>query len=402
MATENGVDRLGERVATWRRRRGGMTQKVLADLSGLSQPYISQIESGARPLDRKSTQVAIASALNISVAQLLGMPGDPTDPIRSRAVAHVPVIRAALVELSAGERRTPGREPDLLRAAVREATELRNAADYAAVAPLLPNLILDLAGHGSDLAPELVETLFATRYALKTMGYSDLARMAAEQGVRVATEYGDPAWIGQATYSWVQAFPPESAHLGTRVTTRAAAALQGLPDRGAQEVYGCLHILAAFYAAIANRADDATGHLAEAQDIARSLGEPSPYGSLSAGFNANWFGPTQVEYWRVAVAAELGDAGSALVVSERIDLSVVPVPNRWVYYWTDMARALAAGGKDREAMHALARAERAAPQHFRFNPVVRDLMSTILLRAKRRAVEGEMTALAHKLGIEPV
>jgi hypothetical protein len=78
------------------------------------------------------------------------------------------------------------------------------------------------------------------------------------------------------------------------------------------------------------------------------------------------------------------------------------VPNRWVYYHLDMARALAAGNKDIEAMHALAKAERAAPQHFRFSSISRDLVGTLVHRAKRRAVQGEMTHLARKLGIDVV
>jgi hypothetical protein len=200
----------------------------------------------------------------------------------------------------------------------------------------------------------------------------------------------------------VQAFPVESAELGFGILERTADDLQGAADHGAQEVYGCLHILAGFEAAVALRAADAQGHLDEAADIARVLGEPERTSDLSAGFNGNWFGPTQVEYWRVAVAAELGDDSEAVRVSEHIDLDAVPVPNRWVYYWTDLARALAAGNKDREAMLALARAERSAPQHFRFNPVIRDLVGTLIQRAKRRAVSDDMQALATKLGIDAV
>jgi len=136
--------------------------------------------------------------------------------------------------------------------------------------------------------------------------------------------------------------------------------------------------------------------------VARALGEPLRTGAYSAGFNGNWFSPTQVEIWRVAIAAELGDAEEAIRVTQRINLNDLPVPNRWVYYWIDLARALAAGGKDHDAMHALARAERAAPQHFRFTPVVRDLTATLIHRTKRRATAGEMTELARKLGIQPI
>jgi transcriptional regulator with XRE-family HTH domain len=46
-----------------------MSQQVLADLAGVTQGYLSQIEAGKRSLERRSTQVSIANALNISVAR---------------------------------------------------------------------------------------------------------------------------------------------------------------------------------------------------------------------------------------------------------------------------------------------------------------------------------------------
>lgn len=393
---------IGERIIAWRRRRGGMTQTALAGLAGLSQPYISQIESGHKPLDRKSTQVAIAAALNISVAQLLGEQHSADDPLRARAAAHVPAIRAALVELSAGERRTPTRTADQVAAAVTRLTDLRNEADYAGVADILPDLLYDLYGHGTAMAPAMVEVLFGTRYALKTMGYPDLALTASQIGAQVARDHDDPAWRGQAVYSMVQAYPIESAALGATVATRAANDLATSSDRGAQEVYGCLHLLAGMLEAVAGRADDAATHLDESASIAARLGEPAPYSTMSAGFNGNWYGPTQVEYWRMAVAAELGDPGEARRIADRIDLAAVPVPNRWVYYWTDLARALAAGSRDEDAMMALVRAERAAPQHFRWNPITRELVAMLVARAKRRAVTRDMRMLAGKLGIDPL
>lgn len=395
-------ERIGERIKAWRRRRGGMSQTTLAGLAGLSQAYISDIESGKRPLDRKSTQVKVAQALNITVAQLTGLPADQVDPVREQALIHVPAIRSTLVELSAGETRSPDRTPEQLREQVRALTELRNAADYAGLAPVLPGLLTDLAAYGEAMTPEYVETLFCTRYSLKSMGLPDLAREASEIGLKAAQSFDSPAWRGQALYSWVQAFPAENAALGARLIRRAADDLQACRGRDEREVYGCLHILAAYQAAISGQAGPATSHLGEAAEVADALGEPARTGTYSAGFNGNWFSVTQVEIWRVAIAAELGDAGEAIRVTERINLASLPVPNRWVYYWIDLARALAAGGEDRKAMHALGHAERAAPQHFRFSPVVRDLTATIIHRAKRRAVAGELADLARKLGLQPI
>jgi transcriptional regulator with XRE-family HTH domain len=390
---------IGQRITAWRRRRGGLSQRALADLAGLSQAYISQLEAGQRPLDRKSTQVSIASALNISVAQLLGTPA-AGDPVRDRATAHVPEIRHALVELTAGERRPPQRDRDAVRAAVRQLTDWRNEANYASITPVLSDVLRDVLAYGDDLVPEAIETLFAARYVLRSIGHPDLGWMAAELGWMTAQAYADPAWRAQAAYNRVQAFPVESAGLGARVTARMADDLQGETARAAQEMYGCLHVLGALQAAVGGRGDEATARLNEAADVAGSLGEPQRYGPMSAGINGNWFGPTQVEVWRVAVAAELGDAATALAVAARIDLSALPLPNRHVYYHLDMARALAAGDKDLDAMHSLAKAERSAPQHFRFSPVSTELVGTLVHRARRRAVHGEMATLARKLGID--
>lgn len=379
-----------------------MNQRTLAGLAGLSQSYISQIESGERPLDRKHTQVAIANALDITVPQLLGRPDEPCDPVKDRATAHIPAIRAALIELDAGVTRPPNRDVNAVREAVHRTTELRNAADYATVAPLLPDLLRDVAGHNGALAPEMIETLFNARYALKQMGSPDLAREAAGIGMRVAGDHNDPVWLGLAALSRVQAFPPESAGVGQQVATAAADEVQIAGGAEAQDVYGSLHLMAGLEAAVAGRADDAWAHLDEAGDVARSLGEPARRGPLDAGAAGLWFGPTNVDFWRVGVAAELGDAGRALAVAERIDLDVVPVPNRHVYYHVDMARALAAEHKDHDAMRALARAERSAPQHFRFNRVATNLVQSLIERAKRRAMTEELIELARILGLYPI
>lgn len=397
MTTTN-VPSVGDTIRTWRRRRQ-LSQRAVAELAGMSQGHFSKIESGQVPLDRRSTQLAVAAALKISVAELLGDPGIPADPLKDRALSSVPEIRAALVEVGAGERRHPTLSADDVRAQVADLTEARNAADYATVAPMLPGLVYELAAHGPDLTPELISVLFAARYALRTMGLVDLGREAAEIGRRRAENFDSPAWRGQAVYNWVQSLPAESADLGHRIAARTADSLQGVPDRDAQEIYGCLHILAGFEAAVAGDALQAAAHLDEAADVAEHLGEPARTAPLSAGINGNWFGPTQVQVWRVAVAAELRDTAAAEAINSTIDLTKLPVPNRHTYYHFDRARALVAGGEDLAAVRALAAAERAAPQHFRLNPVARNIVDTVATRIRRRAIGPELARLAHSVGV---
>nr|WP_092596754.1 helix-turn-helix transcriptional regulator [Actinopolyspora xinjiangensis] len=63
----------GERIAYYRRRRG-YSQVVLSGLLGRSEEWLSQIERGARDVDRLSTILQIAEALRIEPTKLLPGP----------------------------------------------------------------------------------------------------------------------------------------------------------------------------------------------------------------------------------------------------------------------------------------------------------------------------------------
>ena len=64
---------IGARLRTLRRWRG-MTQTQVAGLAGLSPSFLSMVETGQRPLDRRSHIAALASALKVSESDLVGGP----------------------------------------------------------------------------------------------------------------------------------------------------------------------------------------------------------------------------------------------------------------------------------------------------------------------------------------
>src|SRR4051812_20058666 len=87
--------------------RRGLTQRVLAELAGFSQGYVAQIETGRAPLDRRATREALARALQISVGELPGRPGEdpPGSPVSAGAIAGLRsgAIALAVPAVTAGD-----------------------------------------------------------------------------------------------------------------------------------------------------------------------------------------------------------------------------------------------------------------------------------------------------------
>ena len=74
---------IGARLRILRRWRG-MTQVELAGLADLSPSFVSMVETGQRPLDRRSHIGAIASALRVSETDLVRGPHLTPDPVAVR------------------------------------------------------------------------------------------------------------------------------------------------------------------------------------------------------------------------------------------------------------------------------------------------------------------------------
>lgn len=367
---------IGERVAYWRRRRG-KSQRVLAGLAGFSQPYLSQIERGQRPVDRRGTLVALANALQVSVADLTGKPGDPTDPNKASAVAHVPDIRAALIRREIGEIGTPRHD-------VGRAMRAGGAYDFTSLAPVLPNLLGGLRG------PDLIQVAHVASYTLKDLGYPDLARDAARLAIAEAYDLGEPAWIGIAEFIRILAMPPEMPGAPARLAQRIADEIQPhIGDRDVRQAYGMLHLTAGLRAAVSRDVRTALDHLAEARQAADSLGEPEQLGLARFAF-----GPTNVGFWTVAMYLELGEPELALEAVSGLRPAELPLANRQGPFHSDVATALAAVGRDQEAIAAFLRAEAVGPQWFRLHPRARDTIGTIVRRTKRNAVSQPMRRAA--------
>ncbi|RKR87346.1 transcriptional regulator with XRE-family HTH domain [Micromonospora pisi] len=391
------TDTIGARIKYWRLRRGGMTQTVLAGLAGVTQPYISQVEAGRKTIERRATLIGIAAALQVTVADLLDQPGDPTDPIKAGAADAVPAIWSALIEIEEGERRAPTWTAEQLGAEIARNADLRDQANHAAMARALPALLLAAAGH-DDGGRALAQVGYQASACLRHLGYRHLARVAAKVALAAAESSGHTAWIGAARFATVQSLPIEAAGVAGRVAGRALADLQNAaaaPD--VRQMLGQLHLSAAFASAVDGRADDASGHLAEAAREAATLGDPVD----GAGFNQACFGPTNVKLWEMSIAAELGEHGRVAEVAREVQPGPLRAVIRHQSYWLDLGRALAHSGRsDREALTAFMRAERAAPMTFTLNPLAHDAVVAMVRRARDRSMSDDLRILARRVGAD--
>jgi hypothetical protein len=346
----------------------------------------------------------LADALQVSAANLEGQPADPGTPELTRAAAAMPAVRAALVAASLGDDTAPGRSAGDLAAEVGRAVGLRTAANYAELTPVLPDLITDL--HGLSRSPDervarsglrlLVPALFCCTFTVKYLGYPDLAMMAAEQGQRAAERLDEPALRGIADFARVQSLPPELKRLSWRLADDATGRLvRHAADPDAGRVYGMLHLVCAYVAAVDRRTDDVGAHLAEAVEVAARLGEADDGGPAGT-----WFGPTNVAFWRAAIAVELGEGGRVRDIAPGVRPEVVRSATRRAAWYIDVGRGLAQTRRDdREAVAYFTRAERVAPQRVRVNASVRDTVSAMLRRARNATVAGELRELAHRVGV---
>lgn len=376
---------IGAKVKYWRQRRG-KTQRVLAGLAGISQPYLSQIESGIRPVDRRATLVALAGALQVTVTELTGQPGDPTDPARAKAAACVPAVREALIMREAGEREAPPPSAGLDLETVLAA---RARYDFAAAAPPLPGL---LAGATNGT---LVQAGAVATSVLRHLGYEDLARDAASLCVAAGRDTDDPAWIGIGERLRVHCLPFES-RMGLTLAARAAEEIQPrIGEERTRRAYGMLHLEAALRAAVHKRASDAAGHLAEAEEVADSLGEPQDWTDLAQ----SCFGPANVTMWKVPILAELGDRDQALAAASAATPERIPFKHRQASFLLERMAILADAGRDADAAVAFLRAETLAPQFVRLRPAARETITVICRRAQQRAVSGPLRRAAEMFGL---
>ncbi|GAA4846594.1 helix-turn-helix transcriptional regulator [Saccharopolyspora rosea] len=406
---------VGERIAYYRRRRG-YSQAVLSGLLGRSEEWLSQIERGARDLDRLSVIRQVADALRIEPTKLLpgpfhATPRQTANGTVGTAPDAVPAIETAMLRYDGMASLVGVPERDVvdledLRRRISVAYVCSQTEQWSRMAPLVPDMIADsyhaVRQADDDAALRRARSLEALVYRvtsgmLDRLGESRLPWVAAERSMAAAEQTDDPLLIAGGAWRLAVVL----RHAGrisesTEVPIAAADALRAR-DRNATpghlSVYGSLMLKGAVGAATSNDHATAQDCLREVDRTAERLGEDR---------NDFWlaFGPTNVAIHRVWLALEMGDPGRAVDLADSVPLDRLPaeLAERRVSHLITVAWARYLRRDYREALDSLRDARECAPEQLLFTGRVHAMLRGMLQR-ERRSVKRDLRELADFVGV---
>jgi hypothetical protein len=152
-----------------------------------------------------------------------------------------------------------------------------------------------------------------------------------------------------------------------------------------------LHLSSALAGAVQGDHDGARAHGAEAAGAAARLGDQPGAFEL--------FGPANVDVWRASFAVEAGNAAEALAYADGIQPRQLASGNRRAALMLEKARACVMLGRYPAAVRELRQAERLSPAQVHHHPLIRELVSDMLSRARREEGSRDLRGLAWRMNL---
>lgn len=400
---------VGDRIA-YHRKRLGLSQVEFAGLIGRSESWVSQVERGVRAIDRLSVLQKVADVLSVSVAELRGSETE-TGEIEERPEAFES-LRLALTGhpavglVLAGDDPTVARPLEDLRDQHATVWPMVHGSRYAELAPVLTDLIVGLelavrsaAGdeHTRGARELLADTYQAASAMLAKFGETDTAWIAADRAAFLAEEVGAPLAVAASLFRMAHVFLTlgqiaQAEQVARNTAAALEARISAQPQPEALSLYGAFQLVLAIAAARDNQRAEAHERLDAAREVAERLGEDrNDYGTE--------FGPANVAIHAVAVAVELGDAGQAIELAQRLDTSDLS-PERQARYLIDVAAAHAMRRQIGEALNCLQEAEHLTPEQVRTHRVAREVARDLLQLSGLRP-RPELRELAERFAALP-
>lgn len=380
---------------------GRKTTAYVATHAGITARYYEMIEAGAKT---PSIPVLsrIAKALGVRTAALLGEVPREENGSAGPRLAEVEKALYSYRSLTTTEATCPTLEE--LDDSVRAAWDawLTSPNKYSDVLNVLPQLIVDCerAVHEYNRSREACriasELYQLARPVLKHLGRVDLGRLVADRIMRFSEETEDPLLIGCAAWNLGLAMLPDDMSEGAyEVAIKAGEALEpSLPDGGeaAFSAYGALMQLASV-------ASVRGGDPWKARELLRG---PARQAAERVGDGKNYhhqfFGPTNLTIHTEAVELESGEISDCLRISDDVDVARVNSLERKTAHLYQLAHAYACRGDDTAVFVHLKMAHQLCPEDFRHRRVIRDMVATLVRRAKP-SYASEVRGLAHQIGL---
>ncbi|MGH3833679.1 MAG: helix-turn-helix domain-containing protein [Pseudonocardiaceae bacterium] len=373
---------------------------VIAGLAGMSKSQLDRIERGEVPLDKLSEIVALAGALQIGPSDLMRLPVPA--PLNGHTDSIIEAVRRALEAADLGIPEGLVLPVEVLADRVERLYEMRRQCQLRQAGAVLPGLIRDLhtsIAAGRDLTRLLPLTVMAhvmlTHMWLRDAGApADLRRQAVALARDAAREHGEVTTLAVAAYGTVEALT------GSGMFDLARAKLDSLTlpaiTQRTAGVVGELMMAHSLVAALNRRPGDVAAPMEIAAELAERFGEAESTHD-EFGFA---FGPTDVGLYRMKLALEANEPGRALDIAQDVHPEQHPWATRQAAYWVWRGQALTqVRGRRDEAVLALHRAETISPHHVHRNPLVRDVIATLLLGTRRDAIGTELRGMAHRAGL---
>jgi transcriptional regulator with XRE-family HTH domain len=397
---------IGERIAHYRARKG-LTQLSLGARVGRSEDWVSKVERGIIPVSNFRMIVDLAAALDVK--DLKDLTGQPLalDNGDSPEHASVTAIRAAMSALPAtrgdalnGPILTPGALADR----VADAWHIydHDKARYARLGPILP----DLLGHahrtaraddpGGAATRSVVEVYHLLQVFLKRLGESELARLAADRALTLATDTGDLVLMGASAWNLGAIMLNRGeGDLALDLARQMIGLMTPIPDDAGAEyisVYGALHLVAVIGAARSGQSGRGWDFLEDARRVAARMD----------GDRNDWrtsFGPTNVAMHAVHLAGEEGDPVLALRYADDVELvpGVLPL-ERTTRYLIEVMNANRVRRDDLGTLYMLQKIEAQSPEEIKYFPVAREAIRDLLKR-EHAIYKADLRDLATRVGV---
>lgn len=405
------VDRgMGGRVALYRRRRG-LSQKVLAELVGRSESWLSQVERGILPLENLNAVLRLAEVLRVEPTVLTGSPLRLA-PNGGVHLEEVEALRQAINSYGSlqGGLLSVADEGDLpslsaLETDIPAAWAIRHQSRYRDLANLLPDLLrrAEIASEryeGDDRIRAyglLADVYQLLRALMRKIGETQYAWVAGDRGMQAARLAGLPLSMASGARALATVFAAQGRlDDAENVVSAASRGLESDLNKAGEpgwSAWGALMLQGSIIAARKVDRPAVAEYLREADRAVDRL----PPGWLDP---ATSFGAANVGIHRVSAFVELGDAGEAIRTAGELDLSGLPemFRERRSVLLIDVARAYGQRRNKGAAVLHLLEAERVAEEEVRYNVIVQEMIRTFLKRERRLRTPGLWT-LAQRVGV---